>query len=295
MSLTNPEPPPRPNQSRPIWDLVIEDMRERDRAGRAKYGTPLQAHNGRDALTDAYQESLDQSAYLRQEIEERKGRPQVVMSDPERIVILLSGGIDSTVLLSMHADLDVYAMTFRYGQRNAAEINAAFTISGEHRVAEHVAVDLDPKAFRGSSLTSAAPVPKGRKVRRPDSTYVPARNTIFLSYALAYAEVLGASEILIGANADDRAGFPDCRAEYFEAWRALAPLATTNLGIVIRAPLVGMTKEGIIRRGLAEGAPLHLTTSCYDPGRDGKPCRACGACVLRAAAFAANGVGDPAC
>jgi 7-cyano-7-deazaguanine synthase len=220
-------------------------------------------------------------------------------------VLLLSGGLDSTTLLA-HAiaeGFDVWAMTFRYGQRHAGEIEAARRIASAYAVRGHVVVDIDLRTFGGSALTSDIDVPKDRPLERAPYeipiTYVPARNTIFLSFALAWAEVLGAGDIFIGVNAFDYSGYPDCRPEYIAAFERMANLATrggvegTNL-IRIRTPLIDFTKADIIRRGLELGVDYAPTLSCYDPAPDGSACGHCDACQLRLKGFAEAGVVDPA-
>jgi 7-cyano-7-deazaguanine synthase len=220
-------------------------------------------------------------------------------------VLLLSGGLDSTTLLA-HAiaeGFDVWAMTFRYGQRHAGEIEAARRIASAYAVRGHVVVDIDLRTFGGSALTSDIDVPKDRPLERAPYeipiTYVPARNTIFLSFALAWAEVLGAGDIFIGVNALDYSGYPDCRPEYIAAFERMANLATrggvegTNL-IRIRTPLIDFTKADIIRRGLELGVDYAPTLSCYDPAPDGSACGHCDACQLRLKGFAEAGVVDPA-
>ena len=221
-------------------------------------------------------------------------------------VLLLSGGLDSTTLLA-HAltdGFDVWAMTFRYGQRHAREIEAARRIASAYGVRGHVVVDIDLRTFGGSALTSDIDVPKDRPLERTANaempiTYVPARNTIFLSFALAWAEVLGAGDVFIGVNALDYSGYPDCRPEYIAAFERMANLATrggvegTNV-IRIRTPLIDLTKADIIRRGLELGVDYAATLSCYDPAPDGSACGRCDACQLRLKGFGEAGVVDPA-
>ena len=221
-------------------------------------------------------------------------------------VLLLSGGLDSTTLLA-HAiaeGFDVHAMTFRYGQRHATEIDAARRVASRFGVRDHVIVDIDLRTFGGSALTNTAiDVPKDRDVAEMDHgipiTYVPARNTIFLSFALAWAEVLEAGDIFIGVNALDYSGYPDCRPEYIAAYEKMANLATrggvegTN-PIRIRAPLIDLTKAQIIRRGLDLGVDYSITQSCYDPDENGAACGHCDACQLRLKGFAEAGGKDPA-
>lgn len=217
-------------------------------------------------------------------------------------VVLLSGGLDSTTTLAL-ATRDAYsvhALTFRYGQRHAHEIDAARRIAARYRVARHAIVDVDLRAFGGSALTDDIPVPKDREIGEGiPVTYVPARNTIFLSFALAYAEVTGANDIFIGVNHMDSSGYPDCRPEYIEAFERLANLATKaavegRSAIRIRTPLIDLTKRDIISLGLSLGVDYSMTTSCYDPDGDGTPCGRCDACQLRLRGFAEVGIADPA-
>jgi len=216
-------------------------------------------------------------------------------------VLLLSGGLDSyTAGAIVRADgFQLYALTVRYGQRHAREIESARAVASALGVVRHIELDVDLSAFGGSSLTSDAPVPKDRWIDATDipSTYVPARNTVFLSLALGWAEVLGAHDIVIGVNALDYSGYPDCRPEYVAAFEQLASLATAR-GVQgerfrIHAPLQHLTKAQIIRHGVELGLDYGLTHSCYDPGRDGRPCGRCDSCALRAAGFAEAGVADP--
>ena len=227
-------------------------------------------------------------------------------------VLLLSGGLDSTTLLALaRADqFDVHAMTFRYGQRHATEIEAARRIAKSYGVADHVVVDIDLRTFGGSALTSDLQIPKDRDLsaaRSPSSseehdvpiTYVPARNTIFLSFALAWAEVLEAADIFIGVNALDYSGYPDCRPEYIAAFERMANLAT-RAGVSggpatrIRTPLIHLTKAEIIGRGIELGVDYGMTQSCYDPDAKGTACGRCDACQLRLRGFAEAGITDPA-
>jgi 7-cyano-7-deazaguanine synthase len=220
-------------------------------------------------------------------------------------VVLLSGGLDSSTLLAyaVGAGFVAHAMTFRYGQRHAVEIEAARRVARQFDIREHIVVDIDLRTFGGSALTSDAAVPKDRsqdEMRRGiPITYVPARNTIFLSYALAWSEVLGASEIFIGVNAVDYSGYPDCRSEYVAAYERMANLATRGAvegttPVHIRAPLVDLTKPEIINLGLELGVDYGMTSSCYDPGTHGEACGRCDACRLRLDAFARLGRKDPA-
>jgi 7-cyano-7-deazaguanine synthase len=212
-------------------------------------------------------------------------------------VLLLSGGLDSTTLLALatRAGYAVNALTFRYGQRHGIEIERARTIAARWKVARHVVADIDLRLFGGSALTADIAVPKDRDPSRPREgipvTYVPARNTIFLSFALAWAEVLGANDLLIGVNALDYSGYPDCRPEYIAAYETMANLAT-RAGVEgtartrILTPLIALSKAEIIRTGLELGVDYDQTISCYDPAADGTVCGHCDACVLRAKGFA---------
>ena len=226
------------------------------------------------------------------------------MSGLPRAVVLLSGGLDSATALAVAKaeGFAPYAMSFRYGQRHAVELDSARRVAQALGVAGHVVVDIDLRAIGGSALTADLPVPKGRSPAEMGEgipvTYVPARNTIFLSFALAWAEVLGAADVYIGVNALDYSGYPDCRPEYIAAFEALANLATKagvegRQRLTVHAPLLAHTKADIIRRGLALGVDYGLTSSCYDPGPDGRPCGACDSCRLRAKGFAEAGVPDP--
>lgn len=225
-----------------------------------------------------------------------------------RAVLLLSGGLDSTTLLAVarRDGFDVHAMTFRYGQRHATEIESARRVARHFGVREHVIVDVDLRAFGGSALTSDVAVPKDRDLEDAHSatqtipiTYVPARNTIFLSFALAWAEVLGARDIFIGVNALDYSGYPDCRPEYIEAYQRMANLATRagvegTAPVHLRTPLIALSKAEIIRLGLSLGVDYAITLSCYDPDSTGAACGHCDACQLRLRGFAEAGVRDPA-
>lgn len=220
-------------------------------------------------------------------------------------VVLLSGGLDSSTLLAYAAreGFVTHAMTFRYGQRHAIEIEAARRVARALGVRDHIVVDIDLRTFGGSALTSDTAVPKDRALGEMSHgipiTYVPARNTIFLSYALAWSEVLGASDIFIGVNAVDYSGYPDCRPEYVAAYERMANLATRGAvegttPVRIRAPLIDLTKREIIELGTRLGVEYGMTTSCYDPAPNGAACGHCDACQLRLAAFAAAGTQDPA-
>lgn len=221
-----------------------------------------------------------------------------------KAVVLLSGGLDSATTLALAGTqgFALYALSFRYGQRHAAEIDAARRVAGAARVARHVVMDIDLGAFGGSALTGDIEVPKDRGMDEISSgipvTYVPARNTVFLSFALAWAEVLEAGDIFIGVNAVDYSGYPDCRPAFINAFQATANLATRagverGRGITIHAPLIDMAKAEIIHKGLDLGVDFALTTSCYDPLPEGRACGRCDACLLRRRGFAEAGVEDP--
>jgi 7-cyano-7-deazaguanine synthase len=223
----------------------------------------------------------------------------------KRAVVLLSVGLDSTTTLAIALEegYAVHALTFRYGQRHEIEIEAARRIASAFHASAHVVVDFDLRKFGGSALTGNIDVPKGRSAEEMATgipvTYVPARNTIFLSFALAWAEVLGAEHIFAGMNAVDYSGYPDCRPEYMAAFERMANLATKaavegKQRIQIHTPLIEFSKAEIIRRGLELGVDYALTNSCYDPDRaTGAACGQCDACLLRLKGFAANGVADP--
>jgi 7-cyano-7-deazaguanine synthase len=220
-------------------------------------------------------------------------------------VVLLSGGLDSTTTLAMckAEGFEPHAMTFRYGQRHETEIRAAQRVAKHFGVTQHVIARIDLRAFGGSALTDDIPVPKGRSVaemaRGIPVTYVPARNTIFLSFALAWAEVLGASDIFIGVNAIDYSGYPDCREEFIEAFQHMADLATKagvegQQRLTIHTPLIRLTKAEIIQRGLKLGVDYSITHSCYDPSPEGEACGQCDSCQLRLKGFSEVGLADPA-
>jgi 7-cyano-7-deazaguanine synthase len=220
-------------------------------------------------------------------------------------VVLLSGGLDSTTTLAIAKaeGFTAYALSFRYGQRHEAEIQAARKVAVQFGVAQHVVSEIDLRAFGGSALTADIAVPKGRAIEemaeRIPVTYVPARNTIFLSFALAFAEVLGASDVFIGVNALDYSGYPDCRPEYIEAYVRMANLATKagvegQQRLTIHTPLIDLSKADIIRRGLELGVDYSVTRTCYDPSAVGESCGQCDACLLRLKGFAEVGTADPA-
>lgn len=221
-----------------------------------------------------------------------------------RAVVLLSGGLDSTTTLAIarHRDFDAYGLTFRYGQRHMMEIEAARRVAKHIGVAQHVVIDIDLRLFGGSALTADIAVPKGRSLNEMGDSipvsYVPARNTIFLSFALAWAEVLGADAIFIGVNALDYSGYPDCRPEFIAAYEQMANLATKaavegRQRVTIHTPLLHLSKADIIRQGLALGVDYSLTLTCYDPSPTGAPCGQCDACLLRLKGFAEVGIADP--
>lgn len=226
-----------------------------------------------------------------------------MLANNRRCVLLLSGGLDSTTLLALasHEGWSVHALTVRYGQRHMAEIEAARRIASKYNVAQHIVTDIDLRAFGGSALTSDVSVPKARSLDAIGEgipvTYVPARNTIFLSFALAWAEVIGASDIFIAVNALDYSGYPDCRPEYIRAFESMANLAT-KAGVEgtsqfrIHTPLISMTKADIVRTGAALGVDFAATLSCYDPDDDGRACGECDACLLRQKGFAEAGIAD---
>ncbi len=219
-------------------------------------------------------------------------------------VVLLSGGLDSSTVLAIAREqgFEPCALSFRYGQRHIRELDAAEAVVRAQGVARHVVARIDLREFGGSALTADIAVPKGRSAgdmaHGIPVTYVPARNTVFLSFALAWAETLGASDIFIGVNALDYSGYPDCRPEYIAAYETMANLATRagvegGRPLKIHAPLIDLTKAQIIGEGLRLGVDYSQTSSCYDPGDDGRPCGACDSCLLRAGGFAEAGIDDP--
>ncbi len=222
----------------------------------------------------------------------------------KKAVVLLSGGLDSATALAMAKaeGFQTYALSFRYGQRHEVELDSAARVAEAAGVAEHVIAGIDLRRFGGSALTSDTPVPKERSTEAMGEgipvTYVPARNTVFLSFALAWAEVLEASDIFIGVNALDYSGYPDCRPEYIAAYERMANLATKagvegRQHLQIHTPLIALTKAEIIRKGMELGVDYGLTSSCYDPGPDGRPCGGCDSCLLRAKGFQQAGSSDP--
>jgi 7-cyano-7-deazaguanine synthase len=222
---------------------------------------------------------------------------------PPPAVVLLSGGLDSatTLAIARSEGFACHAISFRYGQRHAVELAAAERVAKSLGVVSHRIIEIDLAQFGGSALTSDTPVPKKESAEQIGSeipiTYVPARNTIFLSFALALAEVAGASDIFLGVNALDYSGYPDCRPEYIAAFEQMANLATKaaveGRPLKIHTPLIQLTKAQIIRRGLDLGVDYSLTSSCYDPDPAGIACGHCDSCLLRLKGFAENGVRDP--
>jgi 7-cyano-7-deazaguanine synthase len=226
------------------------------------------------------------------------------MRNIPKAVVLLSGGLDSATVLAIAKSrgYELNGLSFSYGQRHSFELAAAQKVAAALGVARHLVLDLDLRKIGGSALTADIPVPKGRDESQMRAeipiTYVPARNTIFLAYALAWAEVLPASDIFIGVNAVDYSGYPDCRPEFIKAFETLANLATKvavegQTRIAIQAPLVHLTKADIILKGMALGVDYSLTHSCYDPSPQGLACGQCDSCILRKKGFAAAGVKDP--
>ncbi|MBY0355410.1 MAG: 7-cyano-7-deazaguanine synthase QueC [Rickettsiales bacterium] len=221
-----------------------------------------------------------------------------------RAVVLLSGGLDSATVLAMAKaqGFECFALSFSYGQRHAVELDAAAKIAADFEVADHRVAQIDLRLFGGSALTADISVPKGRDMSEMGEgipiTYVPARNTIFLSFALAWAEVLGAHDIFIGVNALDYSGYPDCRPEYIAAFETMANLATAhaqNAGhkVTLQAPLIALSKAEIIKHGLSLGVDYRMTISCYDPDTQGHACGACDSCQLRQKGFRDAAIDDP--
>ena len=222
----------------------------------------------------------------------------------KRVVVLVSGGLDSTTIMAImkHEGYDIYALSFDYGQRHKLELEAARVIANYFGAKRHLILRLDLDAIGGSALTESIPIPQGRDLTEISSigipiTYVPARNTIFLAYALAWAEVLDATDIFIGVNAIDFSGYPDCRPEFIESFQTMANLATKagveGNGITIHAPLIDLTKGEIIKKGISLGVDYAMTRSCYNPGKDGLPCGECDSCLLRKKGFEEAGIPDP--
>lgn len=225
------------------------------------------------------------------------------MSGP-KAVVLLSGGMDSTTVaaIAQSRGFDVHALTFRYGQRHKAEVEAARQVAERLGIRRHEVLDIDLRAFGGSALTGDLEVPKDTPVdeigQRIPSTYVPARNTIFLAFALGWSEVLGASDIFLGANALDYSGYPDCRPEFIQSFQTMANLATREgveggQKVTIHTPLIALSKREIIEQGVALGVDYGITRTCYDPSPDGAACGRCEACLLRLMGFREAGLEDP--
>jgi 7-cyano-7-deazaguanine synthase len=225
-------------------------------------------------------------------------------SKARKAVVLLSGGLDSSTVLAIARSegYELYALSFSYGQRHVVELEAAKRVATSIGVAGHRVAAIDLRIFGGSALTDDIAVPKGRAMDEMGHgipiTYVPARNTIFLSFALAWAEVLGSSDIFIGVNALDYSGYPDCRPEFIEAYEKMANLATKagvegRQRLKIHTPLLALTKAQIIARGIELGVDYGLTSSCYDPSPSGEPCGQCDSCLLRQKGFRENGLSDP--
>jgi 7-cyano-7-deazaguanine synthase len=222
----------------------------------------------------------------------------------KKAVVLLSGGLDSATVLAIARSqgYELYALSFSYGQRHVIELDAARRVSAAIGVKDHRIAAIDLRVFGGSALTADIAVPKGRGTEEMSHgipiTYVPARNTIFLSFALAWAEVLGSSDIFIGVNALDYSGYPDCRPEFIAAFETMANLATRagvegRQMLKVHTPLIALTKAEIIHKGIELGVDYGLTSSCYDPGPAGEPCGQCDSCLLRRKGFRGNGIEDP--
>ncbi len=226
------------------------------------------------------------------------------MGEKRKAVVLLSGGIDSSTTLAIARDqgFEIHALTIRYGQRHEIELQAARRIAHDFQVSRHLTIGVDLGVWGGSALTGAGDIPKRKTAeeigRDIPATYVPARNTIFLSLALAWAEVLGSEDIFIGVNALDYSGYPDCRPEYIAAFEKMARLATKagvegRQNLQIHTPLIRMSKAEIIRKGAELGVDFSLTHSCYDPSDSGEACGRCDSCLLRIKGFREAGVPDP--
>jgi 7-cyano-7-deazaguanine synthase len=227
-----------------------------------------------------------------------------MMQAKPKAVVLLSGGLDSTTVLAIAnaSGYESYALSFSYGQRHSWELECARKVAANSGVKDHRIAEIDLRVFGGSALTAEISVPKGRSLEEMSGkipvTYVPARNTIFLSFALAWAEVIGSSDIFIGVNALDYSGYPDCRPEFIEAFERLANLATKagvegHQNLKIHTPLISLSKAEIVRKGRELGVDYGLTSSCYDPSSTGQPCGACDSCLLRQKGFIENGLTDP--
>jgi len=227
-----------------------------------------------------------------------------MVTQSKRAVVLLSGGLDSATVLAIARSegYELYALSFSYGQRHVWELEAAKQVAASIGVAQHRVAVIDLRVFGGSALTDDIAVPKGRAADEMSHgipvTYVPARNTIFLSFALAWAEVLGSSDVFIGVNALDYSGYPDCRPEFIEAFEKMANLATKagvegRQSLKIHTPLIALSKAQIIAKGVELGVDYGLTSSCYDPSLAGEPCGQCDSCLLRQKGFRENGIEDP--
>lgn len=227
-----------------------------------------------------------------------------MVGNSPKAVVLLSGGLDSATALAIAKSegFEVYTITFRYGQRHEVEVRAAQRVAEAQGAVDQIVVDIDLRRIGGSALTSSISVPKNRDIAEMSHgipvTYVPARNTVFLSFALAWAEVLGANDIFIGVNALDYSGYPDCRPEYIEAYQRMANLATKaaiedGRSIKIHAPLIHLSKAEIVRKGIELGVDYSITSSCYDPSPDGEACGRCDTCLLRIKGFTEAGLEDP--
>lgn len=223
----------------------------------------------------------------------------------KKAVVLLSGGLDSSTILAyaINQGFDIYAISFSYGQRHKFELEASRKVAEHFGVKDHKIANIDLRIFGGSALTAEIDVPKGRTEEEMEGeipiTYVPARNTIFLSFALAFAEVIGSNDIFIGVNAVDYSGYPDCRPEYIEAYEKMANLATksgvqNDDRLTIHTPLIDLKKSEIIQMGLDLGVDYAITSTCYDPDEQGRPCGICDSCVLRLKGFSELGMKDPA-
>ena len=226
------------------------------------------------------------------------------MNEKRKAVILSSGGLDSTTVMAMAQaeGYEIYSLSFRYGQRHALELEASERAAAAFSAKKHLVLDIDLGKIGGSALTDNIEVPKSRDEvdmnREIPVTYIPARNTVFLSYALAWAEVLGASDIFVGINAVDYSGYPDCRPEYVNAFETMANLATKacvegRMKTRIKAPLINLTKAEIIQKGIELGVDYRITHSCYDPSEDGRACGHCDSCLLRKKGFKDARISDP--
>jgi 7-cyano-7-deazaguanine synthase len=228
----------------------------------------------------------------------------MIETTSKKAIVLLSGGLDSTTVLAIARSqgYEIYALSFSYGQRHIQELEAASRVATAFGVKQHKVAAIDLRVFGGSALTDDIAVPKGRSADDMSHgipiTYVPARNTIFLSFALAWAEVVGANDIFIGVNALDYSGYPDCRPEFIEAYERMANLATKagvegRQALKIHTPLIALSKAQIVQKGIELGVDYSLTSSCYDPSPGGEPCGECDSCILRQKGFRENGMKDP--